>query len=264
MSLIRFAARPPRLSPPEKKLSFYIVFHRDVLPENTREYSLSEIRDRFVWVAVNDTIPKSIPREFPCIEERSFPKYVPALQANHYYQNSVFFHLYWNPSFLTSEYVGFGQYDMEFKKDEFEQTLALLDKPDRVISFMPNPFVGCPQVYGFETWVNMFLQPYNAFRFKNHRFKDLEKYPLCLYHTFIIPRWLFVEMMEFVDWNMPNLRIQTNGDTRHIAGTLERVFAFYISCVLHEKRVEFHEGKGLFHRHEQRTSDALRGIVGRH
>lgn len=261
--MIRFASPSPVLPPIEKKMTFYIVFHRDVLPENMQEYSLDEIKQRFLWVSVNDAIPKSIPPELPHLAERSFPKYVPTLQASKFYQNSVFFHLYWNPQFLTSEYLGFGQYDMEFKKYEFEQTLSILNKPNAVVSFMPHPFVGCPHVYGFETWVAMFLRPYNTFRHKNHRFKDLEKYPLCLYHTFIIPRWLFVEMMEFVDWNMPNLRMQLNSDTRHLAGTLERVFAFYISCALHEKRLEFYEGKGIIHRDDQRIADPFREMPGR-
>jgi hypothetical protein len=185
--MIRFASPAPALPRIEKKMTFCIVFHRDVIPENTQEYSLEEIRQRFLWVSVNDAIAKSIPPELPHLAEHSFPKYVPDLQANKYYQNSVFFHLYWNPQFLTSEYIGFGQYDMEFKKDEFEKTLSLLDKPNRVISFMPHPFVGCPHVYGADTWTDMFLRPYNMFRRKSHRFKDLEKYPLCLYHTFIIP-----------------------------------------------------------------------------
>ena len=244
-------------------MTFYIVFHRDVLPENTREYSLEEIRQRFLWVSVNDTIPKSIPKEFPCLAEKSFPTYVPQLQASKFYQNSVFLHLYWNASFLTSEYVGFGQYDMEFNREGFEQTLSLLTKPNAVVSFMPYSFTDCLDVYDLNLWKEMFLRPYNIFRRKSHRFADLAQYPLCLCHTFIIPRWLFVEMMEFVDWNMPNLRMLLNNNVRHLAGTLERVLAFYISCVLHEGRAEFHEGKGIVHRDEQRLSDPFRGIDGR-
>jgi len=261
--MIRFASSAPVLPPIEKKMTFYIVFHRDVIPENTQEYTLEEMKQRFLWVSVNDTIPKSIPPEFPHLAERSFPKYFPHLQASKFYQNSVFFHLYWNPSFLTSEYVGFGQYDMEFKKEDFENTLSHLNNPNAVISFMPHPFVGCPHVYGFDTLYEMFLRPYNMFRRTKHRFSDLEKYPLCLYHTFIIPRWLFVEMMEFVDWNMPNLRMQLNSEVRHLAGTLERVFAFYISCALHEKRLEFYEGKGIIHRDDQRIMDPFREMPGR-
>lgn len=261
--MIRFASSRPVLPPMRKKMTFYIVFHRDVLPENTQEYTLEEIRQRFLWVSVNDDIAKSIPEELPCLEERSFPKYVPALQASKFYQNSVFFHLYWNPSYLTSEYMGFGQYDMEFKKEEFEQTLALLDKPNRVISFISMPFRDCPHVYGFDTWLEMFLRPYNMYHRKKHTFKDLDAYPLCLYHTFIIPRWLFVEMMEFVDWNMTNLRMCLNNDPRHLAGTLERIFAFYMSCAMHEGRLEFHEGKGIIHRDEQRLADPFRGMPGR-
>ena len=261
--IIRFPTPAPRLPPLEKKATFYIVFHRDVIPENTQEYSPEEIKQRFLWVAVNDAIPKSIPPNLPCIYERAFPKYVPALQASNFYQNSVFFHLYWNPQFLTSEYLGFGQYDMEFKKAEFEQTLALLDKPNRVISFMPYKFLECPQVYGSDVWVNMFLRPYNIFRHTFHTFKHLEAHPLCLYHTFIIPRWLFVEMMEFVDWNMQNMRTHLKNDTRHLAGTLERMFAFYMACAMHEGRLEFHHGKGIIHRDEQRITDPFRNIKGR-
>jgi len=256
---------PPSTLPPiQKKMTFYIVFHRDVLPENTQEYTPEEIRERFLWVAVNDSIPKIIPRDLPFIEERSFRRYTPELQQKKYYQNSVFFHLYWNAYSLTSEYMGFGQYDMEIQKEGFEKTLELLDKPNVVVSFLPHPFIGCPHVYSPELWYQMFLRPYNAFRNKRHTFSDLAKYPLCLWHTFIIPRWLFVEMMEFVDWNMRNLQMRTN-DTinRHLAGTLERVFAFYISCVMHEGRVEFHKGEGMIHHDEQRIADPFRSMSGR-
>jgi hypothetical protein len=263
MHLVRFASPAPPLPPIKTKLTFYIIFHRDVLPENTRDYTLDELRERFLWVSVNDAIPKSIPADFPCLAERSFPTYVPDLQATNFYQNSVFFHLFWNPSFLTSEFVGFGQYDMEITKQEFETSLSLLTSPRVVVSFMSHTFADTPQVYGPTMWGTMFMRPYNVFRHKNHQFKDLESYPMCLYHTFILPRWLFVEMMEFADWNLPNLRRCTKYDTRHLAGTLERVFAFYIACAAREGRIDIYEGKGVVNRLDQRIVDPFRGLPGR-
>lgn len=257
----------PVMSAPTRLCTFYIVFHKDLLADNTSEYTKEELKQRFVWVSVNESIPKHVPEELsdiPLIEEHTFPNYEPSLQRDHYYQNSVFFHLFRNPSYLTSAYVGFGQYDMEFKKETFDKTLSVLQtSPNIVVSFFTMPFHECPHILSMESWVEMFLKPYNIFKKTKHTLYEISKYPLCLYHTFILPRWFFVEMMLFTSWKMPTILRFLNNNNRHLAGTLERLFAFYISCGLHEKRITLYEGEGIIHHETQRLSDSYRGIIGR-
>ena len=62
---------------------------------------------------------------------------------------------------------------------------------------------------------------------------------------------------------MSNLLFRMGYNTIHLAGTMERVFAFCISCALEEGRLQFRIGEGIEHRDEQRLEDPFRNIVGR-
>jgi hypothetical protein len=248
-----------------KPLNFFIIFHDKLFQENTSGFSQIEL-EAFKWVAVNEKIPKEFPEWIPknsLLKEYEMKVYSPLYQMTNFYQNSVFFHLYWNKEFLDSKYIGFGQYDMTFNTEEFRKITEILenDTADKLIPVFLYSFSTLCHIEEVGVWEEMFLVPYNSFYKMHHSFKDIENIPLALMHTFIIPTWFFLHMMPFVESILPRIIGTLNWDTRHLAGTLERVFALCISCAIHEGKFrQIIQLKGVSHNESQHSADALRGI----
>jgi hypothetical protein len=240
-------------------LTFYIIFHKDLFPTNTAEFTSQEIKTIFTWVGVNEAIEKSIPwqmKGYPIIYEYKMRYHNPAFQKNNFYQNSVFFHLYRNQSYLKSKFIGFGQYDMKFQRNSIP---SLLD--DYVYGYFPYENEAIWNLFPRDFWQEVFLDEYNRYYATSHTFEDISKYPFFLYHTFIIPTSFFLHMMPFIEKSTDILlaRLPT---TRHIAGSLERVFALCIACGLVEGRLKGHMTLGgISHLPEQHADDPVRGIV---
>lgn len=243
-----------------RPLTFYIVFHKDLYPGNTSAFLKHERNRLFVWIGVNASIPKSIPAtmsDSPILYEYTMPHHNPMYQQNNFYQNSVFFHLYRNQQYLQSKFVGFGQYDMQFSRASIP---ALTD--GCVYGYFPYKIEDVWNYYPYSFWTGCFLDTYNAYYTTTHTFEALSKYPIFLYHTFIIPTSFFLHMMPFIEHSTDVLLKSLNNETRHIAGTLERVFGLCISCGLAEGRLKGYAiQRGISHISEQHTDDPVRGIV---
>ena len=68
--------------------------------------------------------------------------------------------------------------------------------------------------------------------------------------------------MTFVEHSANVLLSALNKQTRHLAGSLERVFGLCIACGLVEGRLKGYTiQKGVSHISEQHTDDAFRGIL---
>lgn len=244
----------------QRPLTFYIIFHKVLYPENTREFLEHEQVKTFVWIGVNETIPKTIPLQmsrYPIIYENKMKLYNPGLQMNNFYQNSVFFHLYRNPSYLTSKFIGFGQYDMKFARSSIPNLLA----DDHVYGYFPYAITEVWNLIPFEFWKSCFLNTYNEYYKTSHTFEILSKYPIFLYHTFIIPTSFFLHIMPFIEYDTNILLKNLNYNTRHLAGSLERVFGLCIACAIEEGRLKGYTiQKGISHISEQHTDDAFRNI----
>jgi hypothetical protein len=88
-----------------KPLTFFIIYHDKVFQENTAGFSPTEL-EAFTWVAVNERIPKQDPEWIPknsLLKEYEMKIHSPFYQMLNFYQNSVFFHLYWNKDLITSK-----------------------------------------------------------------------------------------------------------------------------------------------------------------
>lgn len=241
-------------------LTFYIIFHKDLFPSNTDAFSTREIKNIFTWVGVNEAIQKTIPLRmlgYPFIYEYKMRLYNPVFQKNNFYQNSVFFHLYRNQSYLNSKFVGFGQYDMKFDRSSIP--VALID--DHVYGYFPYENEAIWNLFPREFWQAVFLDEYNQYYTTSHTFEDLSRYPFFLYHTFILPTSVFIHIMPFIE-HVTNVLLVKLPTTRHIAGSLERVFALCIACSLVENKLKGHTTLGgVSHLLEQHSEDALRGYV---
>jgi hypothetical protein len=245
-----------------KSLNFFIIYHDNLFQENTSGIP----PDIFTWVAVNEKVSKPFPEWIPknsLLKEYEMKVHCPLQQMNNFYQNSVFFHLYWNKELITSKYIGFGQYDMSFVAEKFMQVYDTLkeDSADKIIPAFIYPFEVLCAKEELEIWEELFISNYNSYYKTSHTFKSIEHLPLCLLHTFIIPTWFFLHMMPFVESLLPRILKFLNWETRHLAGTLERVFALCISCgIVEGKFRELVLLQGVSHIDSQHSVDELRGI----
>jgi hypothetical protein len=249
-----------------KQLSFFIVFHDNVFQENTSEFTEGEIKEFFTWVAVNEKIPKEFPSWIPTLlKEWTMKKHSPLYQMLNFYQNSVFYHLAWNKEVIDSKYIGFGQYDMKISAGEFRQVYQMIQNDaDKIFA---------PFLYEFHAlysnpinkdgWISSFLHPYNEYFGKDHTLDSVSKVPLALLHTFIMPTWFFLHIMPFVENLTPIILRELNWETRHLAGTLERVFALCISCGILEGKIQLIQLNGFQHIEGQHSEDKLRGILNK-
>jgi hypothetical protein len=248
-----------------KSLSFFIVFHDHVFQENTSGFTEGELREFFTWVAVNEKVPKAPQSWIPTVlKEWEMKIHSPLFQMLNFYQNSLFYHLAWNKDLIGSKYIGFGQYDMKISAPEFRQMYEVLQTDAAENVFAPflydfNALYSSP--IGRDGWISCFLNSYNEFFGMNHTMESVSKMPLALLHTFIMPTWFFLHFMPFVENLTPIILRTLNWETRHLAGTLERVFALCISCGILEGKIRnLISLNGFQHIEGQHSEDKLRGI----
>jgi hypothetical protein len=249
-----------------KLLNFNIVFHKNLYKSNTDGFTPDELRAWFTFVAVNEQIVK---RDYEWLKDQNviaeyeLDHYNPAYQMLHYQQNSVFFHF--AKIRHNTRYIGFGQYDMSIHAPGFRECVALLNQPcDRVIAFYAYSLTDTLRysVWDVRQWQEIFFDSYRDFYGIAHTLDSLQDMPVALLHTFIMPTWLYLHMMPFVEQLMPKILQGLRFDTRHLAGTLERVFAFCINCfVLEHKVKELCFVKCMEHVEAQHTGDPVRNIA---
>ena len=247
-------------------MDIFIIFHNSIFIVNYSSFSIAEKRRFLRWVAVNEGIPKIFPPLLSpscLIFEHSLPIFDPLLQYANFYQNSFFFHLAMNPSITQKEYVGFAQYDMNLPAELFRTIEAkILEKgAPTVYGMYPYPFEALySNPLSEEDWREL-LRLYNSHSNTNHDFESLKLLPLFLCHTFILPTSVFLESMEFVRKTVPFCFRKLQWNTRHLAGTLERIIAITISCkILEKKLLDMVHVKGVEHLASQHDADPLRGL----
>jgi hypothetical protein len=251
-----------------KPLNFFIFFHDTTFQENTSDFTSQELSNMFTWFAVNEKIPKRNLSWIPpdsLLYEYKLKIHSPLYQMLNFYQNSAFFHLYWNKELINSKYIGFGQYDMKMSAPSMRELYSLIenDTADKVIIAFPYSInYLSSDLIPPHSWVTTFFTPYNEYYGTSHTLKTIETLPLALLHTFIIPTWFFLHMMPFVEHLLPRILETLQWDTRHLAGTLERVFALCISCAITEGKFRhILKLEGIEHVDNQHSEDILRGIA---
>jgi hypothetical protein len=249
-----------------KTLSMYIVFHKKIFKDNTKTFHEDHMKSSLRWVAVNESIEKEYPDYIPnecIIKEWEMPIYSPLYQMLQFYQNSTFLHIYWNKLHEQTKYTGFAQYDMSIDAEEilkYELSMTS-DTADTLFVAFPYNEKALSQ-YPDEYWMDCFINPYNSFYHQCHTLESVKKVPVFLLHTFIMPSWFFAHMMPFIEKSIPKILRSLSWNTRHLAGTLERIFALCLSCaVLEGKFRKIVQLNGIKTDIDgQRDADAFRGI----
>ena len=256
-------------------VSYFIAFHDAYYPENTREFTMEEIGRLFIWYSVARSTIQSEAKVPVLLRERFLPVYdAGRMQEEHWYQNSMLFHLWRNPSVIeASEYVGFGQYDFGLSKEGFDLCTDILKdttsdvgsaergSADVCIGMLPYSLDTLWEVVSREAWDTMFTSRYNDRREQNHSLIFGLWHQPFLCHAFIIPTWFFMEMMEFMELVLPELKELAGGE-RHLAGTIERALAIYLNFAFAEGRLRRCVVRhAIRHNDHQRLADPFRGIL---
>lgn len=239
-------------------MKVYVVAHRTAVADRVAGGSEEDLRRWIRWYVANEGVRDRdirVPAALR-VDEWSLPWHDPFQQMCHLYNNSALWHVYKNPE-LHDDFVGFAQYDMHIPRDALAD-FAAVDAPLKVGYMLPAPaadfwYTPVPA----ETWAQL------AGRVTTTPLDVLlgEGVVLPLCHAFVLPLAAFEDMMRFAEAALPVVVRALGHDTRHLAGTLERVFALWIAAAVRGRRLgpALHM-KGVVHDASLRVPDDLRGL----
>jgi hypothetical protein len=208
-------------------LSFYIVFHQKLFPENTPKYSC------FKYIGVNENIKKEIDLDklqHPVIYEYDIPTYNPIYQILKLCENSVILNLPAPPT----PFIGLCQYDMRINSEEFNFIFDNLDTYKSMIGFFAYHIDTIQDdVFSKKDWEEV-LNIYNSDNKTSHTIELLEDIPFFLMNTYILPSWFFTKLQLQLKRLLPVILKLLDYNIRHMGGTLEATNALIIACAIKE------------------------------
>lgn len=223
-------------------VSYFVLFHKS-LPYNTEVFTEEEQKS-FIYCAINDSIPKPVPTWATnqlLIEWNTMTYYNPLYHMNKLSYCSIFFHLARQPELIKTPYIGFGQYDQKIDPVTYRETLELLNKtPNALCGAFPLTGKKICEFITVQGWDNLFIQPLNKLFPQSPpiTFEDLISKPVFGMNTFILPKSIFMEMMNFVEiYIFRNILIMTKYDTTHISICLSYIFGMYLAYCIHQGKI---------------------------
>lgn len=219
-----------------KKLNYYIVYHSTI----EESFTASIPNDIKIFTKVGPEKSK-IPKIYKKLELNSLPKYFQLSQS--YAEGQVLFNLFLNPEiYRQSEYIGFGQYDIELLTDykNFQHEM----QPNNLIAFQYSTLI---QDYNQNILMDLnqrnklcgdgyncyrqIIKDYNYFFQTNHKLEDYWYKEIALCSAFIIKTEIFTKLMNWLyvlilsnKWNSFD---ETN-QYRIQAGFFERYCALFL------------------------------------
>jgi hypothetical protein len=231
-------------------LSFYIIFHSKLYPQNTPDYPC------FIYLAVNELIKKDIDTKLlkhPIINEYDLPAYNPIFQMLHFNENSVILNF---PSPPTP-FVGFCQYDMVIDPLKFQIVLNNISNINGAIGFYPYPIVALIDILNESQW-NEILELYNSIHKTSHSMYSLKEYPFFFMNTYILPSWFYTRLQQNLKKLLPLVFKILEYKMKHLGGTLERLNALLIVCGIAEKIINFSISDAISDNRSQTIPDEFR------
>lgn len=233
------------------QLTFYIIFHKHIFPQNTPDFPC------FTYMAANELITKDIDTsklKHKIVYEYTIPGYNPIYQMLQFCDNSVILNYIPPPT----PYIGFGQYDMIINPDEFKLIFDYIKGANNhVIGFYPYHFSVILDVLNQNQW-NEILSLYNSNNNTFHSISTLQSIPFFLMNTYIIPSWFFTKLQSTVKTMLPLVFKFLQFNMRHIAGTLERLNSLIIACAIHENVLLFKISNAITDNRAQTIHDSIR------
>lgn len=219
-----------------KKLNYYIVYHSTI----EESFSASIPNDVKIFTKVGNAESK-INKTFQKLEINKLPKYFQLSQS--YAEGQALFNIFLNPSiYQQSEYIGFGQYDIELlvKYNEFEKYI----QPNNLIAF---EYSTLQQDYnqrilmdlnqrnklcgdGYNCY-NQIIKDYNYFFKTNYKLENYWNKEIALCSSFIIKTDIYVKLMNWLSMIILSNKLNwfdENNQYRIQAGFFERYCALFL------------------------------------
>jgi hypothetical protein len=201
------------------KLEIFVVFHKNLYPENYADLTTEEFAC-LTFVAVNPKIAKNYPKYYKVINEWEFPIYDPKLQETNYKENSAILHIFQN-SMITTDFVGFAQYDMRFNANSIATILREITPTDGYGLLLAQPkfaFVDTVATYDVTTIKRILTFP-------NHKDGVIP-----LLNTYVIHADMYRKMVEFMIATKDSPKFLEKGSNP--AGVFERVTGYALSQLI--------------------------------
>ena len=234
---------------PTPLFSLNVVFHKFLLTECYEELSPDDIATHIRFIAVNGKILKHVPPTLlpKVVHESRLPWYNPFMQLNRFCESSAFFHAWRNPAvFLENPYIGFFHYDMRIKKEAIDYLKKHTEEAEaskQKVVFAPYCHIAhehLSQVIGLKGW-DRIVQIYNAIYGTRHTIEQVSQEKIPLYHTFVIHKELFHQLMMFAEVIVPRLFELLGYETRHLPFMLERMHGIFLAL----RRIDHVTGEWL-------------------
>ncbi len=236
---------------------FYIIFHKFLTTEAYEKVNPLYIQKYCRFIGVNGKIQKQpLPEQIApyTIEERMLPWYDPFMQHNKFCESSVFFHVWKNAPLLLGplKYVGFLQYDMVLENSLFqtiEHVIETIENPEKTlfIHYAENSYRHLMQ--STEKFWEFIIHIYNEMFQTKHNLQDVFQRDIPLYHSFLIPRPIFEEMMKFAEQAFPRIFEMLGFETQHLPYHFERCHGIFLLLqTLDGKIVQWVKLPGIEHR----------------
>lgn len=232
------------------QLTFYIIFHKKIFPENTPPFPC------FTYMAANELISKDIDinkLQHTIVNEFDTPGYNPLYQMLNFCDNSVILN-YPSP---PTPYIGLCQYDMYIHPDKFKLVFNTLIGSNKVIGFYPYSVNTILDILSESQW-NEILSSYNSKNNTYHSIQSLQSCPFFLMNAYIIPSWFYTKLQSTAKTMLPLVFKFLKYDMRHIAGTLERLNSLFIACAIHENVLSYSISDAIIDNRSQTIPDSIR------
>ena len=228
----------------------YIIFHKNIYETCYKDLSSNYI-DKLKFFAVNSKIQKIVPEKFmnQIIIERNLHNYNPLLQMCNFCEDSVFLHVLKNKELMEKEYIGFFQYDMILQNSLFETIeIALKENKNPTLFFFykENSYRHLDQCICLKGW-EVIVNIYNSIFETNHTIQFVIQNHIPLYHTYVLPKHIFIKMMCFFEKVYPVLIELLGNETRHLPYHFERCHGIFLLFQKVEKHLAWIQLPGITH-----------------
>jgi hypothetical protein len=220
-----------------KKLNYYIVYHSTV-EESFTDSMPNDIR---IFTKVGSGKSK-IKKELQKLELSSLPNYFELPPS--YAEGEALFNLFLNPQIYSqSEYIGFGQYDIQFLtsyKDfekhigpnnllGFEYSTLVQDYNQRILMDLNQRNKLCGEGYNC---YNQIIKDYNFFFKTKHKLEEHWHKEIALCYSFIVKTETYTKLMNWVSALILSNKLNwfdESNQYRIQAGLLERYIALFFA-----------------------------------
>jgi hypothetical protein len=177
-------------------LKIFVVFHRSINEKCYEELSSEEF-SHLVFVAVNESVPKTYPADpkYKIIKEWELPIFNPKLQEQGFQENSVLHHIYLNKLYDEDDRVGFSQYDIYMRRGTID-FLKQTEAPERTQCMVMCPYsLALGNFNGHDGIFAKAIEDMKLY-FPDCEFSKHKLYPMC--NTYVLPAKLFNKIMPWI------------------------------------------------------------------